>query len=339
MKPPSNAPTAPLPLERLSFAEVATEDQRAAFSRDVAVGLASEPKSIPPLHFYDEAGSRLFEAITQLPEYYLTRAEQRILESNAHEIVQSVPGLAEMVEFGSGSSKKTRLLIEAALLSRDSIRYTPIDISGSFLRQSALRLIEDYATLQVHAIAAEYGSGLLALPEPQGPRLFLFMGSSIGNLEKDDAIRFLRQIRMACRPEDRLLLGADLVKDVAEVEAAYDDASGVTEAFNKNLLVRINRELGGNFVPDCFRHEAPFVKDPSWIEMRLVSLREQTVTVDDLGRSFRFAEGERLITEHCTKYTIEALSEMALRAGFRVEKFWFDDHRRFTVALMEPLGP
>lgn len=322
---------------RLGFQEVAHEDTHEALRRDVGFGLTIQPKRIPSLYFYDRAGSRLFEEITGLPEYYLTRSEQQILDEYSDSIVNSMQGPIELVEFGSGSSKKTRTLIEAALENQDALTYTPIDISSDFLLSTAEGLVSSYLDLTVHAIAAEYAAGLLTLPAPTLPRMFLFMGSSIGNLDRQEALGFLRLIRHICRPEDRLLLGADLIKDLSIVQAAYNDSEGVTEAFNKNLLVRINRELRADCEVSAFRHEAPFLPLESYVEMRLVSLQDQVVSIGELGLEIPFPEGETIVTEHCAKYSTDALRDIAIESGFRVARFWFDEPSWFTLALFEPV--
>ena len=337
MKPLSTATTLLLP-DRFTFTEVAGPDLDMAFRSDVLSGLSELPKNIPPVYFYDETGSQLFEAITRLPEYYLTRSEQEILEKHSETILRAVGSPTEIVEFGSGSSKKTRLLIEAALSQRSELLYIPIDISGSFLKQTAERLVADHPRLSVHAIAAEYLTALDVLPPPGGARLFLFMGSSIGNLERKQAISFLKQIRLACRPEDRLLIGADLVKDAVVIEAAYNDRQGITESFNKNLLMRMNRELGADFDVSRFRHAAPYLSGESMIEMRLVSTADQSVTIPELYRSFDFANGEALIPPSTAPNTrLKRSNKWAVRAEFQVSRFWFDERDWFTVGLLEPI--
>lgn len=300
-------------------------------------GLSSTPKSLPPRLFYDHAGSELFEAITDLPEYYPTRTEAAILERYAAEIVERTGTGLTMVEFGAGSSRKTRLLIEAALSRQGSLEYVPIDISRAFLRESAEALLREYPDLRVTALAGEYFDAALAIPEASGPRLILFLGSNIGNLPHADAIEFLRRVRRAMRPGDRLLVGTDLVKDASTLEAAYDDAQGVTARFNLNLLARINRELGGGFDLKCFRHVAPWDAGQERIEMRLVSLADQRVRIEDLDWEFDLAEGEPIVTEWSQKYTAESFAALCAPAGLEVAARWTDERGWFAEWLLLPV--
>ena len=299
-------------------------------------GLSSTPKTLPPRLFYDHAGSELFEAITDLPEYYPTRTEAAILEHHAAEIVARTGEGMTMLEFGSGSSRKTRLLIEAALERQGELRYVPIDISRAFLRESAEALLSEYPRLSVTALAGEYFDAALAMPPADGPRLILFLGSNIGNLAHDDAIEFLFRLRRGMGPADRLLVGTDLVKDSATLEAAYDDPQGVTARFNLNLLSRINRELGGDFDLTRYRHVAPWDAERARIEMRLVSLEDQQVRIEDLDSQFAFAKGEAIITEWSQKYTDASFAALCVPAGLEIVDRWADERDWFAEWMLAP---
>ncbi len=301
----------------------------------VAAGLAATPKRLPCIFFYDEAGSDLFDAICDLPEYYLTRAEDEILCTSREEILEAAGRPRDVVELGCGSARKTQKLLEAAIAYGD-VRFLPIDISEHALAEASENLLKRLQRLFVHAIAGEFQDGLRVLPPSQGPRLFLFMGSNIGNLEHEEAAGFLGAIRGQMRVHDRLLLGADLVKEPAVLIAAYNDSAGVTERFNKNVLRRINTELGGEFDLDSFEHRAPWVAERSRIEMHLVSRLPQRVPIRELNAAFGFEAGETIWTESCHKYTEESLSELARKGGLRVQKTWFDSDRRFSVLLLAP---
>ncbi len=301
----------------------------------VAIGLSATRKHLPCRFFYDEAGSALFEKICDLPEYYATRTERTILAKHADEILAATGARSlVLIELGSGSSSKTRLLIDAALRRQRTLQYIPIDISGAFLEQSARALLETYPCLSILAIAAEYREGLRSLPEPDAPRLFVFLGGNIGNFEFDDAISLLHNLRLQMRPADRLLVGLDRVKDVRALHAAYNDSAGVTAAFNKNLLSRINRELGADFDTDRWTHAAPFIQERSRIEMWLVSDTAQEVRIGD--KQYAFAAGERIHTENSHKYTPGSFGDLSATAGLCVEHRWSDADEWFTLALLRP---
>ena len=326
---------------RLEFLTVPPSHPGQTLCAAVADGLSQPRKRLPCRFFYDEAGSQLFEQICELKEYYPTRTERAILERQAPDIIaqakQSQPDAPlSLVEFGSGSSIKTRLLIQSALAQQPALTYVPIDISGDFLRASCLELLDDYPQLRVSGIAAEYSDALRVLPDPEGPRLFLFLGSNIGNFANDEAQAFLARLRDVMRPADRLLLGVDLVKDRAVLRAAYNDASGVTAQFNKNLLTHINRELTADFDLDQFTHDAPFVEDGSRIEMRLVSRRDQTVTIEYLDMTFDIAAGEIIHTENSHKYTLDSVSRLCGPAGLELQSCWTDDREWFAELLLTP---
>ena len=305
-------------------------EQSAAFAADVLEGLAQPQKRLPSKWLYDEEGSRLFEAITDLPEYYPTRTELTILRQAAPEIAAEISEAAALVEFGSGASVKTRLLLDAA---PQIALYVPVDISLERLEESAAELRVAYPCLTVAPLAGDFTQGLkLPAVAERHPRTGFFPGSTIGNFEPADAAAFLRSAMGLLGQGAYLLVGVDLVKDVGVLVAAYDDAQGVTAAFNKNLLVRINRELEGDFDLDGFAHEARWNFELQRIEMHLRSLREQTA--EAAGTSFRFREGETIHTENSHKFTPEGFAALAGRAGWRQDRMWTDPARLFAVVLL-----
>jgi dimethylhistidine N-methyltransferase len=289
--------------------------------------LASRPRSISPKYFYDAMGSQLFDRICELPEYYPTRTELRILADNAREIGTQMGPRAEIVEFGAGSLRKVRLLLDA--MDRPA-RYLPIDISGEHLAQSAAALQRDYPGLDVQPVVADYTQRLLlpAHVPGAGQRVGFFPGSTIGNFTPQEALHFLQVAGQVLRG-GALLLGADLIKEPAVLHAAYNDAQGVTAAFNLNLLARANRELGTRFVLDQFAHSAFYNAPQQRIEMHLVSRRRQKVALG--GECYELDEGEALHTENSHKFTVEGLRALAMRAGFRPGPVWTDDDRFFSV--------
>jgi dimethylhistidine N-methyltransferase len=296
------------------------------FGRDLQAALAAQPRSISPKYFYDAEGSRLFDRICELPEYYPTRTEISILERSAGEMAALAGRGAEIVEFGAGSLRKVRLLLRAF---ETPARYLPIDISGDHLRDAAAILRGEFAGLEIQPVVADY-SHPFALP-PQtgsGRRIGFFPGSTIGNFTPEEALQFLRRAAgMLCG--GALLLGADLVKDPHVLHAAYNDAQGVTAAFNLNLLARANRELGANFVLPQFAHYAFYNAPGQRIEMHLVSRIDQVVTVG--GERFAFSEGDSLHTENSCKFTVAGLRALAREAGFRPGPVWTDPERLFSV--------
>jgi len=303
----------------------------------VQTGLSAERKSIPSRFFYDETGSELFEQITELPEYYLTRCEQSILEQDADSIVEFAKPPISIVEFGSGSSKKTRLLIEAALKNQSPLTYVSIDIAVDYLKRAAQNLLDDYAGLKVVAVAAEYFDAVDLIPETDCPRLYLFLGSNIGNLEDDEACAFLSKLQGSMNPTDRLLIGMDLAKDPSIIEPAYNDLEGVTATFNKNVLARINRSLGANFDLSGFDHRAPYLADKGRVEMLLESNRQQDVTIRAIGETFHFLEGETIHTENSRKYTLAEAHSIAKASGFAIESRWSDAKGWFALFLLKPV--
>lgn len=302
-----------------------------SFRDAVLRGLSLPRKAVAPKYFYDARGSELFEAICELPEYYPTRTEIGILERHGAAMAQRIGPAAQIIEYGSGSSRKVRLLLAAL---RDPVAYTPVDISTDHLRSMAAQLAADYPTIEVTAVAADY-TRPFALPVPRrAPQahVALFTGSTIGNFEPGEALTFLRQSARQLAGGGMLLVGTDLRKDPNRLHAAYNDSAGVTAAFNLNLLARINRELGGDFDIASFDHYAFYNPQAHRIEMHLVSRHHQTVRV--AGRSFHFAAGESVHTESSYKFDIDEFHETAREAGFAPEGLWLDDERLFGVHLL-----
>jgi len=297
---------------------------------DVVEGLSRPQKAVPPKHFYDAEGSRLFEAITELPEYYPTRTEIALLEAKAADIAAHIPEGAVLVEFGSGASTKTRILLDAA---PQLAAYVPIDISASALKAAAKAIRADYARLTVAPLRDDFTNALMLPDEAQGqPIVGFFPGSTIGNFDRDGAKAFLESARRLLGPGAAFVVGIDLVKDTDVLVAAYDDAQGVTAAFNLNLLTRINRELGGDFDLAAFRHRAVWNPVESRIEMHLESLKDQTVHV--VGRPFHFRAGETLHTENSHKFTVQRFAALAAEAGWRLEESWVSPEPAFAEVLL-----
>ncbi|MBI3951852.1 MAG: L-histidine N(alpha)-methyltransferase [Acidobacteria bacterium] len=323
--------TMPTSRERFTLIAAEAEDHLAEFARDVKAGLTAQPKSLSCRYFYDRKGSLLFEAICQVPEYYLTRAEREILLTHATEITSRFSTRTTLVELGSGSAAKTRILIEAFLRRHGTLRYVPVDISHTMLKESSLALLEQYPHLKIVAIASEYHDGLHQLQAlADGPRLILWLGSNVGNFERAEAADFLRRVRETMSPSDRLLVGIDLRKDRGVLEKAYDDASGVTAQFNLNILARINRELGGHFDLQAFRHRAVYNEEIGRIEMYLDSTRAQRASIERLGLEVSFAAGETMHTENSYKYSFAEIETLAAAGGLRMEGQWLDSERRFS---------
>ncbi len=307
----------------------------AALRADVTEGLTAHPKSLPPKWFYDERGSELFDKITRLDEYYPTRAEREILTDRAAAIA-AITGSATLVELGSGTADKTRLLLDA-LSELGSLReYVPVDVSESALMTAASRILGRYPQLRVHAVLSDFQEHL-GLPESGGSRLVAFLGGTIGNLLPAERAEFLASLRAKLREGDTLLLGTDLVKDPAVLVAAYDDAAGVTADFNKNILSVLNTELDAGFDLDEFEHVAIWNAEAEWIEMRLRSLSDQTVEVAGLGLSVAFAEGEELRTEISAKFRRDGITAELAAAGLAMRHWWTDSGNRFGLSLSEPV--
>ena len=304
---------------------------------DARSGLTSAPKVLPPKWFYDAQGSELFEKITQLPEYYPTRAERAILRERATEIAALTAATA-LVELGSGSSEKTRLLLSALRDGGTLRRYVGVDVSESAVLAAGRALIHDYPGLSVDAVVADFNEHLgLADTNDSEPRLVAFLGSTIGNLLPAERRGFLTRVRSALRPGDAFLLGTDLVKDTATLLAAYDDASGVTAAFNKNVLSVLNSELGADFDPDTFEHVAAWVPETEWIEMRLRSSQAQTVRVPGIGLTVDFAEGEQMRTEVSAKFRRAGVTAELAAAGLELAHWWTDPAGQFGLSLSTPV--
>ncbi|MFE9675425.1 L-histidine N(alpha)-methyltransferase [Streptomyces sp. NPDC006259] len=308
-----------------SLPEDATD---AALRADVLQGLTATPKTLPPKWFYDAHGSELFERITELPEYYPTRAEREILVDRAGEIAAAA-GARTLVELGSGSSEKTRHVIDALT---DLHTYVPVDVSESALTGAGRALIAERPGLTVHALIADF-TAPLTLPDTPGPRLLAFLGGTIGNLLPDERAAFLGSVRALLSPGDALLLGTDLVKDEGVLVRAYDDAAGVTAAFDKNVLTVVNRELGADFDPGAFDHVALWDPENEWIEMRLRSRAAQTVKLPALDLAVDFAAGEELRTEISAKFREEGVRTELSAAGLELSHWWTDREDRFALSL------
>jgi L-histidine Nalpha-methyltransferase len=334
------------PAPRLTLLCQPQQDQRRELRDEIEVGLAQVPKRIAPRFFYDDEGSRLFERITSTPEYYPTRTEAAILREHGKEILQAAFGPDEqsssadapvLVELGSGSSAKTRLLLDAFGRSR-ALTYMPIDVSADAVRTFGQSLLADYPELTIRGLVCDYhGAATLLQQASAGPRLFLFLGSSLGNYDLPEAHRLLGLMRGAMGQEDRFLLGLDLKKPSPVLHAAYNDAEGVTAAFNLNLLVRINRDLGGHFDLARFAHVAFYNEAAGRIEMHLESLEDQVVRIDALGRSYGFRRGERLHTENSYKYGPGDLVALLQGTGLALQRQWFDAERWFSLNMLEPV--
>ncbi len=302
------------------------DEQTSIFARDAIGDLSQHPKRLSPKYFYDATGSELFEAITKLPEYYPTRTELKILRDRGNEIAAIIPKGAALVEFGAGATTKVRLLLKKCAFGA----YVPVDISGEFLNAQANGLRKDFPTLAVYPVAADF-TAPFALPEEIAgmPKVGFFPGSTIGNFEPHEACKFLRSARDILGKGAQMILGADLEKDERVLHDAYNDASGVTARFNLNVLVRINRELGGNFDLSAFTHRAIYNRERHRIEMHLISRKPQSVRM--LGTSFSFRTGETIHTENSYKYSIERLTALARGAGWEVRESWTDPNRMFSV--------
>ncbi|MFI6034842.1 L-histidine N(alpha)-methyltransferase [Streptomyces sp. NPDC051315] len=300
----------------------------AALRADVRHGLTATPKTLPPKWFYDAHGSELFDRITELPEYYPTRAEREILVDRSAEIAAAA-GARTLVELGSGSSEKTRHLIAALTGLRT---YVPVDVSESALTRAGHALVSERPGLGVHALIADF-TAPLTLPDTPGPRLLAFLGGTVGNLLPDERAAFLASVRALLAPGDALLLGTDLVKDEGVLVRAYDDAAGVTAAFNRNVLTVVNRELGADFDPGAFDHVALWDARNEWIEMRLRSRTAQTVKIPALDLAVDFAAGEELRTEVSAKFREEGVRAELSGVGLELTHWWTDRQGRFALSL------
>jgi dimethylhistidine N-methyltransferase len=303
------------------------------FATDALAGLTATPKSLPPKYFYDAEGSALFEQITELPEYYPTRCEMQILRVHARDIAQLVPQGAALIEFGSGSSKKARIVLGAA--AGKLAAYVPVDICREMIEQEAAELRPDFPQVKVLPVTADITQmfPLPAAAKSAPVRVGFFPGSTIGNFEPHEAAAFLRHAGKILGPNARLIVGADLIKPADVLNAAYNDAQGVTAKFNLNLLTRINRELGGNFKLAGFEHHAVYNRERHRIEMHLASLKRQKVKV--AGATIDFRAGETIHTENSYKYSVESLSALARGAGWRALEAWTDAQNYFSIQVFE----
>ena len=313
---------------------VTDEDLERALRADVRTGLTTAPKELRPVWFYDARGSALFEEITRLPEYYPTRSERAILEAHADDIARRSRA-DTLVELGSGSSDKTRLLLDALQRAGTLRRYVPVDVSVSALREAVGAISADYPDLVVHAVAGDFERHLDRVPDG-GRRLTAFLGGTIGNFAPAQRATFLRTLRADLGDGDALLLGTDLVKSADRLVPAYDDAAGVTAAFNKNVLAVLNARLGADFDLDAFAHVARWDPQAEWIEMRLRSLRDQQVDLPALGLRVRFAAGEEMRTEISAKFRRETLTAELQGAGLDLRAWWTDPAGDFALSLSTP---
>jgi L-histidine N-alpha-methyltransferase len=310
------------------------DDLADALEHDARAGLTATPKDLPPKWFYDGRGCELFEEITRLPEYYPTRAERSILDARAADIAR-VTGADTLVELGSGTSEKTRLLLGALAEAGTLERFVPFDVSEPTLRTAATAIETEFPGVEVHAVVGDFERHLSLLPDG-GRRVVAFLGGTIGNLEPDTRAAFLAEVAAGLAPGDAFLLGTDLVKDPARLEAAYDDAAGVTAAFNRNVLAVINRELGADFVPERFEHVARWLPEPEWIEMRLRSPEAQTARLADLDLDVAFAPGEEVRTEISAKFRREGVEAELAAAGLGLAHWWTDPPGDFALSLAVP---
>jgi len=312
------------------------EPTESGFDQAVLTGLTDTPKQLPCRFLYDETGSKLFEAICRVPEYYLTRAEEEIICRRAREICSRFGAEVRLVDLGSGSSRKTRVIINELILMGKRVRYLPIDISPTALERASRKLLSDYPQLEITAVAGEYTQGLKVLSEIlTEPKLVLWLGSNIGNLNQNEAADFLRLIGQILTPEDCLLVGIDLQKDRSILEKAYNDAAGVTSRFSQNILARINRELGGEFDLNHFGHHARYNEQESRIEISLVSDRDQRVRVSKLDLEIAFYAGEAIHTEHSYKYSLAQIEDLGRSVGLPLEHQWLDSCGLFSLNLLK----
>jgi L-histidine N-alpha-methyltransferase len=304
---------------------------------DARDGLTRPLKRLPPKHLYDSRGAVLFDRICELPEYYPTRTERAILERVADELIAAT-GASELVELGSGSATKTRLLLDAMSAAGTLRRFVAVDVTERVVREGAAELTREYPELHVHGLIGDFERHLDMLPTADGPRLIAFLGGTIGNLDPAGRRRFLRIVSSLLGAEDHLLLGTDLVKDRATLEAAYDDEAGVTAEFNRNLLHVLNRELGANFDPSAYNHVALFDTDNDWIEMRLRAREDQEVELPAIGLTVRFAAGEDLLTEISAKFTRERVAAELAAAGLMLSAWHTDADEWFALSLASRAG-
>jgi len=301
-------------------------------AEEVRAGLTARPKRLPSKYFYDARGSELFEQITELPEYYQTRAELQILQIIAGDLVDELP-FEELLELGSGSSIKTRVLLDAMQVRGSLRRYLPFDVSAEMLQDSCTSLLDRYPNIVVHAVVGDFQRHLSAVPPADGPRLAIFLGSTIGNLEAEERRAFLVDVRGALGPNGRFLLGVDLVKDKAVLEAAYDDSAGVTAEFNRNILRVVNNGLDADFQPEAYRHVAFYDSEKARIEMHLAPETDQYVRIPRLALDVEVTTNETIWTEISCKFTRASTESMLAEAGMQLERWFTDSEDRFALAL------
>lgn len=328
-------PRASIPEEAVRIESHLDGAEQRSLAEDVLDGLTRPFKELPPKHFYDARGAELFDQICELPEYYPTRTERLILSERAAEIAE-LTGAVELVELGSGTASKTRVLLDALSEAGRLYRYVPVDVTESMVRECAAELTQEYPGLRVHGVIGDFERHLDRIPAAVGPRIVAFLGGTIGNFPPGSRRRFLRQISRLLAPGDHLLMGTDLVKDPAVLEAAYDDAQGVTAEFNRNVLRVLNRELGADFDPEDFDHVALFDPKHEWIEMRLRARREHTTVVRDLGLTVHFSAGEELRTEISAKFTPERVAGDLSAAGLQLVRWLTDPDDLFALTLSQP---
>jgi L-histidine N-alpha-methyltransferase len=329
-------PVFPIP-ESIQIDSYLREGEQRSLADDVLDGLTRPFKELPPKHFYDARGAELFDQICELPEYYPTRTERAILDASARELVE-LTGAVELVELGSGTAAKTRVLLDAMHAAGTLERYVPVDVTESMVRDCADELTEEYPGLRVHGVVGDFERHLDRIPSAAGPRLVVFLGGTIGNFPPGSRRRFLRQIAQLLGPEDHLLMGTDLVKDPVVLREAYDDSQGVTAEFNRNLLHVLNRELDADFDPGDFDHVALFDDRHEWIEMRLRARRDHTVLVRDLELAVHFHEGEEMRTEISAKFTRARLGGDLAAAGLGMVRWLTDPDELFALTLSKPLA-
>lgn len=329
-------PTANSPVARqLSIRAVPPARLTGGLEADVRAGLLAPPRWLPPRHFYDDRGSRLFDAICDTPEYYPTRTEAALLERHAGELV-GMAGPDHIIEFGSGACRKTRHLLKACREQNRVVCFWPFDVCRSMVEETARELVEDYPGLTVHGLVGDYLAGLDHLPDPDGRRLFVFLGSTIGNFTADEAQAFLSEVRSRMQAGDSLLLGADRVKSTAVLHAAYNDAAGLTAEFNLNLLRVLNRELGADFDLSGFEHLAHYDQARQQIEMYLVARHRQRVQLARMDCALELAPGERILTEISRKFHPADLDRLLAGAGFRTRRHFEPENGHFSLVMAAP---
>jgi L-histidine N-alpha-methyltransferase len=321
--------------QQITVEDALGADGGGSLADDAREGLTRTLKELPPKHLYDSRGAVLFDRICELPEYYPTRTERAILERVADELIAAT-GASELVELGSGSATKTRLLLDAMAAAGTLQRFVAVDVTEQVVRAGAAELTREYPGLHVHGLIGDFERHLDRLPRASGPRLVAFLGGTIGNLDPTGRRRFLRSVASLLGDDDHLLLGTDLVKDRATLEAAYDDAEGVTAEFNRNVLHVLNRELGANFDPSAFHHVAAFDVENEWIEMRLRASEPQEVALPAIGLTVRFDAGEELRTEISAKFTRDRVAAELASAGLALAAWHTDENDWFALSLARP---